>query len=89
MMTTEDVMTRTRVRRMYTLSDVDLDRLARISAVRTAGNASQAISFAIELASLILQQQPAALAGATAAEVLALYRQAGPPADPTAAEVSR
>lgn len=88
MMTTEDVMTRTRVRRMHTLSDVDLDRLARISAIRTAGNASQAISFAIELASLILQQ-PAALAGATAAEVLALYRQAGPPADPTAAEVSR
>ena len=81
-------MTRTRVRRMHTLSDVDLDRLARISAIRTAGNASQAISFAIELASLILQQ-PAALAGATAAEVLALYRQAGPPADPTAAEVSR
>lgn len=88
MMTTEDVMTRTRIRRMHTLSDADLDRLARISAVRTAGNASQAISFAIELASLILQQ-PAALAGATAAEVLALYRQAGPPADPTAAEVSR
>ena len=88
MMTTEDVMTRTRVRRMHTLSDVDLDRLARISAIRTAGNASQAISFAIELASLILQQ-PAALAGATAAEVLALYRQAGPPADPTAAEASR
>lgn len=87
-MMTEDVMTRTRIRRMHTLSDADLDRLARISAVRTAGNASQAISFAIELASLILQQ-PAALAGATAAEVLALYRQAGPPADPTAAEVSR
>ena len=81
-------MTRTRIRRMHTLSDADLDRLARISAVRTAGNASQAISFAIELASLILQQ-PAALAGAIAAEVLALYRQAGPPADPTAAEVSR
>ena len=81
-------MTRTRIRRMHTLSDVDLDRLARISAIRTAGNASQGISFAIELASLILQQ-PAALAGATAAEVLSLYRKAGPPADPTAAEVSR
>ena len=88
MMTTEDVMTRTRVRRMHTLSDVDLDRLARISAIRTAGNASQAISFAIELASLILQQ-PAALTGATAAEVLQRYRQAGPPVDPTAAEASR
>ena len=79
-MIAEAAMPRTRKPRQFTLSPDDADRLERIAALRTAGNASQAVALALELADLVLRE-PAALAGLDAADILARYRQARP--DPT------
>lgn len=77
-MMTEDTMPRTRTRRMHTFGPEDLERLERIAAVKAAGNSSRALSWALELAALVLAS-PAAAQAASAEEALEAYR-----ADPTA-----
>ncbi len=79
-------MPRTRRPRQFTIGPDDAERLERIAALKTGGNASQAVALALELADLVLRD-PAAPAGLNAADILARYRRGRP--DPTQAGGSR